>query len=98
MKPETGRNKSFLKVIEILEETYKEPITIVETGCIRNVTEESKFGDGWSTLNWEYYCKKSNSIVYVVDINEGHINQSKKIVPESEHVKYFLDDSIHYLQ
>ena len=60
--------KSFLKVIEILEETYKEPITIVETGCIRNVTEESKFGDGWSTLNWEYYCKKTNSKVYVVDI------------------------------
>ena len=28
MKPETGRNKSFLKVIEILEETYKQPITI----------------------------------------------------------------------
>lgn len=98
MKIETGRNSSFLKVISILEEEYESPITIVETGCIRNVTEESKFGDGWSTLNWEYYCKKSNSIVYVVDINIDHINQSKKIVPESEHVKYFLDDSIHYLQ
>lgn len=98
MKIETGRNNSFLKVISILEEEYNDPITIVETGCIRNVTEESKFGDGWSTLNWEYYCKKSNSIVYVVDINEGHLSQSKKIVPPSEHVKYFLDDSVHYLQ
>lgn len=98
MKIETGRNNSFLKVISILEEEYKNPITIVETGCIRNVTEESKFGDGWSTLNWEYYCKKSNSIVYVVDINAEHLSQSKKIVPPSEHVKYFLDDSVHYLQ
>jgi hypothetical protein len=98
MKPETGRNKSFLKVIEILEETYKQPITIVETGCIRNVTEESKFGDGWSTLNWEYYCKKTNSKVYVVDINQEHINQSMKIVPSSEFVEYTKDDSVNYLQ
>lgn len=98
MKIETGRNQSFLKVIEILEETYKEPITIVETGCIRNVTEESKFGDGWSTLNWDYYCKKTNSKVYVVDISQEHINQSMKIVPPSEFVEYTKDDSVNYLQ
>ena len=98
MKPITGRNDSFLKVIEILEETYKEPIIIVETGCIRNVTEESKFGDGWSTLNWEYYAKKTNSKVFVVDINENHINQSKKIVPQSELIEYYLDDSVNYLK
>ena len=70
MKPETGRNSSFIKVIDILEQTYGHPIIIVETGCIRNTTEESKFGDGWSTLNWEYYAKKTNSTVYVVDIDE----------------------------
>jgi SAM-dependent methyltransferase len=98
MKPETGRNTSFLKVIEILEETYKEPINIVETGCIRNTTDESKFGDGWSTLNWEYYAKKTNSKVYVVDINQEHIEKSKQIVPESELVKYTKQDSIEYLQ
>ena len=98
MKPETGRNISFLKVMEVLKETYNEPITIVETGCIRNVTEESKFGDGWSTLNWQYYAEMTNSKVYVVDINEGHLNQSKKIVPPSEFVEYFQDDSVNYLK
>lgn len=98
MKPITGRNNSFLKVLEILEETYKDPITIVETGCIRNVTEESKFGDGWSTLNWEYYAKNTNSKVYVVDIDTNHLNQSKKIVPPSEFVEYFQDDSVNFLK
>lgn len=98
MKPETGRNGSFSRVIEILENTYSQPITIVETGCIRNVTEESKFGDGWSTLNWDYYSKRTGSKVYVVDIDENHLNQSKKIVPESEYVIYTQDDSVHYLQ
>ena len=82
-KPVTGRNESFVKVIDILEKTYSEAITIVETGCIRNVTEESKFGDGWSTLNWDFYAKKTDSRVYVVDIDENHLRQSKKIVPPS---------------
>ena len=98
MKPITGRNESFTRVIDILENTYDSPITIVETGCIRNVTEESKFGDGWSTLNWEYYCKKTESKVYVVDINEDHLNQSMKIVPPSKYVEYAKDDSINYLR
>lgn len=98
MKPITGRNGSFLKVIQSLEETYTNPITIVETGCIRNTTEESKFGDGWSTLNWEYYCKRTNSVVYVVDIDERHLSKAKEIVPESEFVHYTKQDSIQYLK
>lgn len=98
MKPETGRNNSYLRVIEELEKAYTTPITIVETGCIRSVSDESKLGDGWSTLNWEYYAKKTNSKVYVVDINEGHLNQSKLIVPESWWVSYTKDDSVNYLK
>jgi hypothetical protein len=98
MKPETGRNGSFIKVIDILEQTYNNPITIVETGCIRNDNEESKLGDGWSTLNWEYYAKKTNSKVYVVDIDENHLKKSKIVVPPSEFVEYTQDDSVKYLK
>jgi hypothetical protein len=98
IKPITGRNGSFSRVIEILENTYSQPIIIVETGCIRGTSEESKFGDGWSTLNWDYYAKKTESKVYVVDISEQHLNESKKIVPPSEYVEYTQDDSVHYLQ
>ena len=98
-KPITGRNISFLKVMEILEREYgNSPITIVETGCIRGTSDVSKMGDGWSTLNWEFHAKKTGSSVYVVDINQDHINRSKEIVPESEHVKYTLSDSVEYLK
>jgi len=96
-KPETGRNESFSRVIKILEEKYNEEITIVETGCIRGTSDTSKIGDGWSTLNWDYYAKKTNSKVYVVDINENHLNQSKKIVPPSDFVTYYKDDSVNFL-
>jgi hypothetical protein len=98
MKPETGRNKSFTRVIEELESTYNQPIVIVETGCIRTPREESKIGDGWSTVNWEYYSKKTNSRTYVVDINDGHLNAAKQVVPESEFVTYTKQDSIEYLK
>lgn len=98
MKPITGRNESFISVLEILEREFQTPIVIVETGCIRNTTDESKFGDGWSTLNWEYYCKKTNSVTYVVDIDENHLFKAKQVVPESAYIHYTKQDSIEYLQ
>lgn len=97
MKPITGRNESFVETIKILEQTYIDPIIIVETGCIRNTTEESKFGDGWSTLNWQYYAEITDSKVYVVDIDENHLNKSKEVVPPSPWVTYTKDDSVNYL-
>lgn len=98
MKPITGRNISFTRTLAILEKTFSRPITIVETGCIRNTTEESKLGDGWSTVNWEHYARHTNSKVYVVDISEHHLSKAKQIVPESEYVTYTHQDSIEYLQ
>jgi hypothetical protein len=98
MKPVTGRNDSYKLVLDLLEKTFTFPIVIVETGCIRNETDQFKMGDGWSTLNWEYYCKKTNSRLFSVDINEQHVNVSKKIVPESEYVKYHVGDSVSYLK
>jgi hypothetical protein len=71
---------------------------LVETGCIRNTTEESKFGDGWSTLNWEWYAKLTDSSVYVVDIDETHLEKAKQVVPESQYVTYKQQDSIEFLK
>ena len=97
-RPITGRNKSFNNTLDGLFSLFKTPIVIVETGCIRNDTEESKFGDGWSTVNWEYYAKKTDSSVYVVDIDENHLNKAKKVVSESAYVTYKQQDSIEFLK
>lgn len=98
MKPETGRNSSFTRVLLTLANTFDHPINIVETGCIRNTSDNSKWGDGWSTVNWEYHARETGSKVYVVDIDINHINQAQKIVPPSEFVEYTKDDSINYLK
>lgn len=97
-RPITGRNDSFTNVLNLLLAKYNRSIVIVETGCIRNTTEESRFGDGWSTLNWEWFAKLTNSSVYVVDIDENHLEKAKEVVPESEYVTYKQQDSIEFLQ
>jgi len=98
MKPETGRNSSFTKVLLSLTANFDHPINIVETGCIRNTTDSSKWGDGWSTVNWEYHARETGSKVYVVDIDGNHLTKAQEVVPPSEFVEYTKEDSVAYLQ
>lgn len=97
-KPVTGRDSSFYWTVRAIVTKLGTNLVMVETGCIRNTTEESKFGDGWSTVNWEYVAKETDSVVYVVDIDENHLSKSKQIVPESKYIVYTKQDSIEFLQ
>lgn len=97
-KPVTGRDSSFYWTAGAIVTKLGTNLVMVETGCIRNTTEESKFGDGWSTLNWEYVAKETDSVVYVVDIDENHLSKSKQIVPESKYVVYTKQDSVEFLK
>lgn len=97
-KPVTGRDSSFYWTVGAIVNKLGTNLVMVETGCIRNTTEESRFGDGWSTLNWEYVAKETDSVVYVVDIDENHLSKSKQIVPESKYIVYTKQDSIEFLQ
>lgn len=97
-KPVTGRDSSFYWTVGSIVNKLGTNLVMVETGCIRNTTEESRFGDGWSTLNWEYVAKETDSVVYVVDIDENHLSKSKQIVPESKYIVYTKQDSIEFLQ
>lgn len=98
MKPETGRNSSFTRVLLTLAATFDHPINIVETGCIRTTSEESRLGDGWSTVNWEYHARETGSKVYVVDIDDNHLREAQKVVPPSDFVEYTKEDSVAYLE
>lgn len=98
LKPETGRNASFTRVLLTLADVFDHPINIVETGCIRTTSDESRLGDGWSTVNWEYHARETGSRVYVVDIDDNHLREAKKVVPPSDFVEYTKQDSLAYLQ
>lgn len=97
-KYQTGRNNSQVFVLNELEKRFGlNPITIVETGCIRNSSDAYKIGDGWGTLSWIHWAKKTNSIIYSVDINQDHLNVAKSVIGLSPYVNYALSDSIAYL-
>lgn len=98
-KNQTGRNNSQIFVFEELYKRFSfNPITIVETGCIRNPNEIYKIGDGWGTLSWVHWAEKTGSIIYSVDINQHHLNIAKNIIGLSPYVNYALSDSVSYLQ
>jgi hypothetical protein len=95
-KTATGRNESQIKVYrELHNRFYLNPITIVETGCIRN---DKNSCDGWGTLCWHQWARYTKSKVYSIDLSKESISASLNVIGNSKHVNYVLCDSIKYLQ
>lgn len=88
------RAVSFRKAFEYLD-TRPDPITIVETGCARNIGNWA--GDGQSTLLFDRYVqsRKKGSHVYSVDINEDNVQACQAEVSKS--VTVVCSDSVAYL-
>lgn len=94
ISPRLGvREASFSKIFEYLDK-MPDPITIVETGCLRL---KNNFSDGQSTLLFDKYTqyRKNNSKVFTVDINPNATKVCKEIV--SENVSVHTGDSVGYL-
>ena len=94
ISPRLGvREASFSKIFEYLD-NMPDPITIVETGCLRL---KNNFSDGQSTLLFDKYAqyRKNNSKVFTVDINPNATKICKEIV--SENVSVHTGDSVGYL-
>lgn len=88
------RAVSLRKTFEYLD-TLPDPITIVETGCARDIGNWS--GDGQSTILFDRYIqgRKSDSHVYSVDINQDNVQACRSAV--SSAVTVACSDSVAYL-
>ena len=88
------RSTSFMKIFNYLD-SQPDPITIVETGCLR--IKDNFEGDGQSTLLFDKYIqtRDKKSKVYTVDINPEATKECKKIV--SDNVEINTGDSVEYL-
>ena len=88
------RSTSFMKIFNYLD-SQPDPITIVETGCLR--IKDNFEGDGQSTLLFDKYIqtRDEKSKVYTVDINPEATKECKKIV--SDNVEINTGDSVEYL-
>jgi len=85
---------SFRKIFEYLD-TFETPITIVETGCLRQIGNWA--GDGQSTLLFDKYVssKGNGSHVYSVDLDPEAVSACKSQV--SSNVTVITNDSVNYL-
>tara|TARA_B100001121_G_C18490513_1_gene527054 strand:+ start:28 stop:705 length:678 start_codon:yes stop_codon:yes gene_type:complete len=88
------RKISFKKIFNYLDK-MPDPITIVETGCLR--IKDNFEGDGQSTLLFDYYTqfRGKGSKVYTVDINPEATKNCSEIV--SKNIDITTADSIGYL-
>lgn len=95
-KPVTGRHSSQIYVFnELFKRFDLNPITIVETGCIRN---SSNSGDGWGTVCWNIWAKATYSTIYSVDLSRESIFSCQKVIGPSPFINYIFDDSVRYLK
>jgi len=88
------RAVSFRKMFEHLD-TFTGPVTIVETGCLRQIGNWA--GDGQSTLLFDKYVTYRNdgSKVYSVDIDAAAVDACKSQVSSS--VTVTAMDSVRFL-
>ena len=86
------RQRTFRKIMELLEFKQKDFYTIVETGCYRAVTIE---GDGHSTLLFDDFVNYYDGIVYTVDIDKEACEKCERIT--SSKVKVHNGDSVEFL-
>ena len=95
ISPRLGVRKiSFRKIFNYLDK-LPDPITIVETGCLR--VKDNFEGDGQSTLLFDVYTqfRGNNSKVYTVDINPQATKNCSQVVSKNVHIE--TGDSVGYL-
>jgi hypothetical protein len=89
-----NRAISFRKIFEYLDQ-FETPVTIVETGCLRQIGNFA--GDGQSTLLFDKYVtsRGDRSHVYTVDLDPAAVDACKSLV--GPNVTVTCGDSVQYL-
>jgi predicted O-methyltransferase YrrM len=63
--------------LNILSKFDKKSISILEIGCSRSLSDQSRFGDGWSSLFWAKYIMENGGLLKSCDIDIESINNVK---------------------
>lgn len=74
-----SRDPIFLDVLSRFEQ---KPINILEIGCARNIDNQSRYGDGWSSLFWADYIMNYGGSLLSCDIDLNSINNVKILLDQ----------------
>jgi hypothetical protein len=62
---------------DVLSKFDNRSISVLEIGCSRNLSDSSRFGDGWSSLFWSKYIMENGGLLKSCDIDIESINNVK---------------------
>ena len=95
----TGRQNSQIYTLKKVYENFGlNSINIVETGCIRNPTDNYKQGDGWSTLTWLLWAVHTDSKIYTVDIDKECLDIARGVIGSTNKVNFVHNDSVQFFK
>jgi hypothetical protein len=65
----------------LIDNFFKEmPINILEIGCLRDASEGSRRGDGWSDFHWIDYQDKYGGNLTICDISQNNLDVSSSLI------------------
>jgi hypothetical protein len=98
-EPPFGRRETLTRALCELHRSQRGPVTIVETGTLRNDTESGMRGDGWSTMAWGWYCQKLGGRIFTVDVNAENLAVCRRVTERyADVIEYAESDSIIFLR
>jgi hypothetical protein len=77
------RAEAFITIFTLLRENFDNdgPLTIVETGCVRDLNNWE--GDGNSTILFNLFASETGSTFYSIDINPSHCDLARRSCPKA---------------
>ena len=90
----TSRMTIIPKYLDELKLRFDCPLTIIETGTIRNTAPQYHDGDGHSTLYIAAWVKLNGGNFYSIDLYTGTCEEYLSMVGLDSHVKFRQQDSI----
>jgi len=96
--PTFGRRQTLIDTMKMLNMVHPGPVSIIETGTLRDDNERGCEGDGWSSVAWAWYCAQTGGRLYTIDIDENALSACRRATTEyAPSVDYIHGDSITFL-
>lgn len=68
--------------LDVLSKFNNQPINVLEIGCARSIDNQSRYGDGWSSLFWADYILQYGGSLLSCDIDTNSINNVKILLDQ----------------
>lgn len=72
-----GRDYIFEYCLSLFD---NKPISVLEIGASRNISDDARFGDGWSSIFWALYIEKYGGRLKILDTSNVALGNCKHLL------------------